>query len=148
MLSSGTGIQKLKALENVKNHHATKKTFKLVVWSHICQAPTNYAYFGECAFSTFSAYECSPQLQKGHRLRVLEWLNLQCSDGRHPAGKKKECSQALSHWIWAPKHLSPRELRKRTCIRKMKMGAFASAREKLIMPPRSSFGRYLTVSAM
>jgi hypothetical protein len=30
-----------------------------------------------------------------------------------------------------------------TCNRKTEMAAFASDSEKLIMPPRSSFGRYL-----
>jgi len=36
-----------------------------------------------------------------------------------------------------------RGLQMDTCNKKMKMAAFASDSEKLIMPPRSSFGRYL-----
>lgn len=113
-----------------------------VVQSRMPRAPTNYGHSGECAFSTVSTYECNRQLPTGHRMQGPEQSNLQRFDGGHPAEERNRCQHRLD--IWAQQICSlTRGLHMATCSRKTKIPAFASEREKLIMPPRSSFGRYL-----
>jgi hypothetical protein len=66
-------------------------------------------------------------------------LSLQHYDGRHPPEERM-----LSALHQNNDHASPTSGHQiTTCNRKTKVAAFACDSEKLIMPPRCSFGRYL-----
>jgi hypothetical protein len=61
------------------------------------------------------------------------------SDGRHPAEEWTRFAFRKKYWYIK---IHWRGLQITTCNKKMKVSAFASDSEKLIMAPRSSFGRY------
>jgi hypothetical protein len=120
----------------------TRSLERLIVCSvpfNVSSSATNYGYSDECVSSTASAYECSHQPLTNQRMQDPGMLNLQHYDGSHPAEERM-----LSALRQNNDQASPTSgLQITTCKRKTKVAAFASDSEKLIMPPRSSFGRYL-----